>query len=198
MGVLLGYKLDKISFYPYGGITTFNLPINIPLKKELFILIMGPIMQIIGYLVICNYYPDIKVFHYSLLLFNLLPIYPLDGGKIINVFLGYFCPYYKCFKMVLVISILSFSSTFIYYIIHFNLNILITLFVVLVKLFKYYNKKNYYYNRFLLERYLYHQQFKKISFINNQYSFFRDYFHFIHNHDEKKYLENFFTKNKII
>ena len=46
-GIILGYKLEKIVFYPLGGVTVFNFPINIPLKKELLILIMGPIMQII-------------------------------------------------------------------------------------------------------------------------------------------------------
>ena len=53
-GILLGYKLDKITFYPYGGITKFNLPLNIPLQKELLILIMGPLMQVIGYLILNN------------------------------------------------------------------------------------------------------------------------------------------------
>ena len=33
-GIILGYHLDKITFYPYGGITTFNLPLNIPLYRE--------------------------------------------------------------------------------------------------------------------------------------------------------------------
>ena len=39
-GIILGYKLDKITFYPYGGITLLKYPLNISLKKELLILIM--------------------------------------------------------------------------------------------------------------------------------------------------------------
>ena len=59
-GIILGYKLERIEFYPMGGITILDLPINISLRKELLILVMGPIMQIIGYLILRNNYPFIK------------------------------------------------------------------------------------------------------------------------------------------
>ena len=98
-GIILGYHLDKITFYPYGGITTFNLPLNIPLYRELLILIMGPIMQIVEYLLLINYYPFIKIYHYTLLIFNLLPIYPLDGGKILNILCAYKFNYLKSIKI---------------------------------------------------------------------------------------------------
>ena len=34
-GILLGFKLDKIIIYPYGGLTKFNNLENINLNKEL-------------------------------------------------------------------------------------------------------------------------------------------------------------------
>ena len=98
-GIILGYKLDKITFYPYGGITTFNLPLNIPLKEELFILVMGPIFQIMGYFILRNFFPFIKLYHYTLLIFNLLPIYPLDGGKILNILFNYTLCYLQSFYL---------------------------------------------------------------------------------------------------
>ena len=120
-GIMEGYKLNKITLYPYGGITILNLPINIPLKKELFILIMGPIMQIVGYFLLKNFFSDIKVYHYALLFFNLLPIYPLDGGKIVNILCGYFFNYLKCFYIIFVISIIFIIVLFFYNVINFNL-----------------------------------------------------------------------------
>ena len=194
-GIILGYKLEKIVFYPMGGVTIFNLPINISLFKELLILIIGPIFQIIGYEILKEYFSYIYVYHYTLLIFNLLPIYPLDGGKILNIILNYRFNYLKSFNIIFVISILVTILLFIYNIFNFNLNLLVMIILILSKLFKMYKDKYYYYNRLLLERYLYEHKFNKIKNINNINLFYRDRKHFINFIDEKKYLQNYF-KNK--
>ena len=51
-GVLLEFKLDKIIIYPYGGITKFNNLLNTSLNKEILVIVMGPIIQIITYLIL--------------------------------------------------------------------------------------------------------------------------------------------------
>ena len=40
-----------------------------------------------------------KNYHYTLLCFNLLPIYPLDGGRILNCIINYLLPYKKGNKL---------------------------------------------------------------------------------------------------
>lgn len=194
-GIVLGYQLDKITFYPYGGITTFNLPLNIPLFKELLILVMGPIFQIIGYLLLRNFFPFIKIYHYTLLIFNLLPIYPLDGGKIFNILFNYSLSYLKSFYFIFFISLTFTLFIFIYNLYHFNLNLLLMLIVIITKLIDTYKKRFYYYNRFLLERYLYHYSFAKIKYIKNINDFYRDRIHFINYQQEEKVLKEYF-KNK--
>ncbi len=194
-GIILGYKLDKIIFYPLGGITIFNLPINISLKKELLILVMGPFMQIIGYIFLKDINSNIKIYHYTLLIFNLLPIYPLDGGKILNILCNYRLNYLNSFNMVYTISIILLIVLSIYNIFNFNLNLLLMIIMMFTKLIKTYHNRYYYYNRLLLERSLYEYNFKKITNINNINSFYRDRFHFINLVNEKDYLKNYF-KNK--
>lgn len=191
-GVCLGYKLDKITFYPYGGVTTFNLPMNISLKKELFILIMGPIMQIIGYIILKKFYSDIKIYHYTLLIFNLLPIYPLDGGKILKNICGYFANYLKSFYITFYISLIFVLGLFIYNIKNYNFNMLLTLMVILYKLFETYKKRYLYYNRFLLERYLYDYSFRKVRSIKNIKELYRDTLHYINFQKEKVVLKKYF------
>ena len=197
-GVILGYKLEKISFYPYGGITSFSLPINIPLKEELFILIMGPIMQIIGYLFLRNYVSNLETCHYTLLLFNLLPIYPLDGGRILNIFINFFFDYLLSIKITFFISFFVGIMIFTYYVVNININVILTLSIIIIKLIQYFKKKNYYFYRFLLERHLYCYSFKKIKDVNNIKKFQRGYYHFINKESEKNFLKKYFQENSCI
>ena len=196
-GIILGYKLEKIIFYPLGGVTILNLPINISLKKELLILIMGPLMQTGGYLILKNYYPFIKVYHYTLLIFNLLPLYPLDGGKILNILCNYKYNYLVSFKLVYIISIMMITMLTIYNIFHFNLNLLFMILLLINKLVKTYQNRFYYYQRLLLERLVYQYQFSKIKNINNIKSFYRDKYHYINNVNEKEYLKKYFNNHII-
>lgn len=191
-GIILGYKFNKIIFYPLGGVTIFNLPINIPLKKELLILIMGPIMQIIGYLFLKKSFPFIIVYHYTLLIFNLLPIYPLDGGKILNILINYKYNYLKSFNIIFIISLFLLIMLFIYNIINFNLNLFFMVLLIFHKLTSYYKNKLFYYNRFLIERTIHNYNFNKIQNINNINSFYRDKIHFINFINEKDYLKKYF------
>ena len=194
-GIILGYKLDKISFYPCGGVTSFNIPLNIPLKKELLILIMGPIFQVIGYLILKQYIDGnyLTIYHYTLLIFNLLPIYPLDGGRIINILFNYHFCYVNSFYFTYIFSILILIGLFIYNIINFNLNLLLMIIVLVFKLVSNYRNLKYYYSKFLLERYLNNYSFKKKKYINSIEKFYRDREHVVKFKDEKGFLHNYFN-----
>ena len=181
-GVLLGFKLDKIIIYPYGGITKFNNLLNTSLNKEILVIVMGPIIQIITYLILNKIfkYNYIKNYHLSILIFNLLPILSLGGGKLLNIILNKFFSYLKSFYLSVFISFISIFSLLIYSLIYYkNLNLFLMMIFLLFKI--YINIKNikYNYQRFLLERYLYDFNFKKNKFIKNIYDFSKEYYHYI-------------------
>lgn len=194
MGIILGYTFSQIVFYPYGGVTKFNLPLNIPIKKELLILIMGPIFQIGGYILLKTFFDNLNLYHYSLLIFNLLPIYPLDGGKIMNALLGMIYSYLKSFCITFYLSIVFLFLLCGLCLWHFNLNLLLIMVILLVKLLKTYQQRYYYYNRFLLERYLNNYVYFKIKNIQSIYHMYRDTFHLVNGVSEKKVLNNYFKK----
>ena len=91
---IFNIEVKNITIYPYGGITKLNSVIDIDLTKELIISISGIIMQTIYYFIIYILYKNniirpyvfelFNKYHYSIVLFNLIPIYPLDGGRIIK------------------------------------------------------------------------------------------------------------------
>lgn len=195
-GLCLGYKIFKISFYPCGGISSFIMPLNVSLKKELLILLMGPIFQTLGYIIIktITHSEVITIYHYSLLFFNLLPIYPLDGGRIINILFNYRISYLKSFYITYFISLFFLIILFIINIFSFNLNLFLMLLMLGYKLFISYKELGSNYNKFLLERYLYNYRFQKQAYINSIKTFFRDRHHFINFEDEKKYLQKHFVK----
>lgn len=194
-GILLGFKLDKIIIYPYGGLTKFNNLENINLNKELIMLIMGPICQIITYIILITKfkYPYIKVYHYSILIFNLLPILSLDGGKLLNIILNKFFSYLKSFYISVFTSIFVIIGLIIYCIVYYNnLNLLLISLFLLFKLYLSYKNIKYSYQRFLLERYLYNFDFKKRKVSKNIYNFYKESYHYIDFLNEKEYLKKYF------
>jgi len=91
-GLILKIKLERIEIMPFGFASAFNnMENNKNFKiKEIFVVLAGPVVSFI-LLILCNYIDLIYITQqeaiYSnllILLFNLIPIYPLDGGRIIR------------------------------------------------------------------------------------------------------------------
>ncbi len=99
-GILLGMKPKKIEIKPYGISISFQLTpkdYNKKIKngnllelKKIIVALAGPLTNLICIIIFYNI--DVGIFSnliiiYSnilLILFNLIPIYPLDGGRIIK------------------------------------------------------------------------------------------------------------------
>ncbi len=183
----MGWKVDKIYFYPYGGYTKFNDDLNKPKKEELLIMLMGPIFQIIFFILVSRFLTinELELFrgyHYSILIFNLLPIYPLDGGKLLNIGINYFSSFRKSFRLTILISyvgILSVVFIFVLKNISISLSIILVIILVIFKLTSELRKERYYFNKFLLERHLNEYSFSKIKVIKGFNDMSRDYKHVV-------------------
>ena len=99
VGFLLGYKLKKIGMLPVGFYIEFETSYNIVFIKKIIILLSGPISNfcISLFFYKFNTYFSEKIFLINIFLgiFNLLPIYPLDGENILNQSIQIFCGYKK-------------------------------------------------------------------------------------------------------
>lgn len=173
---LLGVEVDHIYIYPLGGISKFHLDVHSPPIIELLIFIMGPISQFIGAFILSLFFSKELVFefHYGILLFNLLPIYPLDGGRIIHLLFSIIVPYRKSFYLSITISylltiIILFCNT------NISINMILMYIVLLILIRKEEEKISFYYQNFLLERYLKKPVFLKTKIIPNANSFYRYY-----------------------
>ena len=173
-GILFSWKIKKIIILPFGGITIFNNLINTSLFEQIIVTLSGPIFQIIYFNLIknsLNLESTITYYNYILLFFNLLPIYPLDGSKIIYVILCYFFPFKLAHIMLLIIS---FTTCIICIIMHNNFNLIFYLIILflIIKLIEESLKHKYIYNKFLFERYLYNLKFNKVKYVKNEYKMF--------------------------
>ena len=158
---------------------------------------MGPLTQVV-FIYLLKYfidYSNLVVFErYSnwILIFNLLPIYPLDGGKLIQLVLCKFVSYYLSCKIIIYFSWFFFSSLLLFStIFHFQFILLFILLVLGITLFKEIKKMPFYYQRFLLERYTKEYKFSKIKKISNLTQMRRDRIHMISNLPEKDYLKRY-------
>ena len=169
---LFHYQIVKVEFYPFGGITEVAKPINSSINKELLISLGGIFFQFLFYIIIMLSYKNslISFENYSLLsfynktimIFNLLPIIPLDGSVFIHTFLEKFFSYQKSFQLYQILS-LFFFVLFILYNIFFSIDNYFICIVLFVQLLLVQKRKKYYIHRFYLERFLYSFPYKKIQ-----------------------------------
>lgn len=198
---LLGIEVEKIILYPLGGYTKLNMPLNTSRLKEFLILINGPIFQVLAYFILTIFLKEeqllIREYHLFILGFNLLPIYPLDGGKLLLLLLESIYPYKKSYGIGIYSSYCILLFLFLkYYDPH--LNFIVTILFLFLLITKEYKKRNIIWNKFLLERYLNDYSFKETKLINNEKDFYKDHKHIIKEKEnyylEHEFLEKIFKK----
>lgn len=196
MALFFKWKIDKICIYPYGGISKFSVIINIYNYQELLVLISGPLLQIVFMVLFLpflsiKYHNTFIFYNMFILTFNLLPIYPLDGGKLMKILFSNFISFKFSYILSFIISCILIGILLALSIITNNYLFLIIIIFLYLKLLS--NDINIIYNKFLLERYLYNFNFKKIIEVKNINKLKKDRKHIISGIDEKEYLNMYFS-----
>jgi len=166
------YNIECIEILPFGGITKTNKLINTPINHDLIIYFGGVIFQILLLIIFFiflkfsiiyeNTYQMFKMYNISILVFNILPIRPLDGGEILRLTLEKHYSFYKAQKIANTLSII-FIVIFFFINIKFNLNNYVIISFLLVKVYELIKKENFYKNKFMLERLMYTFPYHKIN-----------------------------------
>ena len=175
-------NIIKINIYPFGGIIKTNDKIDNPLNEELIITIMGPIFQELLFVLVIilykyniinkNIYEIFSGYNFTILIFNLLPIMPLDGSKILNIFLNKFLNFRLSYNINIFISIV-FLSLFIIIFKNDTSYYLIIVFLI-YQIYFYYKNKYLIFNKFILEKKLKKSSYIKYKKINNIKKMYRN------------------------
>ncbi|MEG2620955.1 MAG: hypothetical protein RSA10_02540 [Bacilli bacterium] len=179
ISLILRWKIKSVKLGICGGYIVYDEIIDKPFFEEFLISISGIVFQII-FFVICTLllskelindelYLIIKKYHYAILIFNLLPIIPLDGSKILSIILNKFVSYNKSLYISSFISGLFLLLSFIFCLCtnQVQCSNFMILFFLIDSLIKYVSDIPYLYNKFILERYLYPKKFKRNKYVKN-------------------------------
>ena len=85
----MGKELLEIRFDLFGAVIRSG---PLTRREELFCALSGPAVNLISALILRNN-PLLHVIHAGLLVVNMLPVYPLDGGRILSCALSCFLPF---------------------------------------------------------------------------------------------------------
>ncbi|TKH10240.1 stage IV sporulation protein SpoIVFB [Bacillus wiedmannii] len=159
------WRIKKIQLLPFGGVAELEEHGNKSLKEELVVVIAGPIqhiwMMVVGYIVFEAGWLGADLYYFFIwnniiiLAFNLLPIWPLDGGKVLFNVLSYRFPYLQAHEKMMKLSCVFFSVILVWQLLWNSNNIMmwVLLIFLAVSLYQEWKQRQYSFMRFLLERY---------------------------------------------
>lgn len=163
---LCKYKVLEVVIFPFGGITKVDHKINESIKKEMVISMGGVLFQailegIISFISFAD--KDLFLFYnHTIMLFNMIPIIPLDGSVFFHLVLESFFSFEESLRFYEVVSVISLVAFIIYNYVCLVENYFICM-VLLVQFILYLKQKKYYIKRFYLERYLGDFPYKQIK-----------------------------------
>lgn len=115
MAKYFNWDIRRITLWVFGGVMETEEHLNKPLNQQLLVTITGPLQHVfilILLLILQNQHllmPELIDFalryNFLILFFNLLPIWPLDGGKLLNISLNYFTPFKKAHERTVIFSV---------------------------------------------------------------------------------------------
>jgi len=202
---LFKVPIINIKVYPFGSLIKTEKLINYSPFKELLISSAGLINQVLLFFLFSFLYKYnfintysfsiFKTYNISIFLFNILPIYPLDGYIILSSIFNIFIPFIVTHNLSFRISIV-FMIIFITYSFNMKINSIIVITFLIYKLFTFIKEKKYIDNKFLLERVLYSLPYRKIKY-NKKYNknyLMLDTYHYFNYINETSIISKLYLK----
>jgi len=122
MAKQFGWRLQEVLLTPFGGVAVTDEDGSIPAREEALVAAAGPAMNalMIGFAYLMNaagiWSHAWTVFfaqaNLTIMLFNLAPVLPLDGGKLLRALVSLALPFYRTLKVTTFWSLLASAALF--------------------------------------------------------------------------------------
>jgi stage IV sporulation protein FB len=158
------WRIKKIALLPFGGVAEVDEHGNRPLKEELVVVLAGPLQHVwmlgLSYLFfIAGVFPEklhalFMEYNLMILVFNLIPIWPLDGGKLMFILLSMNTSFQEAHLRTLygsVAALLIFSTSLLF-IAPLTLNVWVIIGFLAFSLYFEWKQRRFTFMRFLMER----------------------------------------------
>jgi stage IV sporulation protein FB len=161
----LSWRIKRISLLPFGGVAEMDEHGNRPIKEEAIVILAGPLQHVwmmgLTFLLFqiswvpLELYQKFIEFNIMVLIFNLLPIWPLDGGKLIYLWRSLKESFPLAHRRTMAISAVSLLlfTLIVLALQPFNLNMWVIIAFLSFSLYFEWKQSRYVFVRFLLERY---------------------------------------------
>ncbi|UJF31996.1 M50 family metallopeptidase [Paenibacillus hexagrammi] len=162
-----GWRVKEVQLLPFGGVVIVDELGTPPAREELIVALSGPLQHVwmialamlmkwlqIGSIEWWDYFIQANM---MIGLFNLLPVLPLDGGKVMQCLLGYFLSYHSTIICSVWISMVLSAGIIVeaaHLLIHgqLQLNLLVIGIFLLISNWVSYRQLPYHFIRFLVGR----------------------------------------------
>lgn len=177
------FDIEYIMVLPFGAFLALNDFGKHQVIEEILMLVAGPLVNLFFIFVFFLFQQRyLMIVNLFICIFNLIPIYPLDGSKILHLYLSYFFNYEFCFQIQIKISILLIAAGFVCFRSIGKIMVLIYLFYQTILYMK-----NYRY--IVIETILSDHNYKKKIKLNRQLKYYRPYVNYYYFHDQLYDLE---------
>lgn len=190
----------------FGGVMKTDESGTRPLKEDVIVTLAGPVQHFFIYILIISLsffqlVPDSIIqlaiyYNFIIFMFNMLPIYPLDGGKLLFFILSYFIPFKKAHQYTILFSIVLSICIIILQVLLLPFTLSSLLIITFLLFENRTERKNHYYIfiRFLLNRYSYEHRGLKTNelIVSGNYRLIDVFALFKRNHIHEIYM----NKNK--
>ncbi|WP_284036101.1 M50 family metallopeptidase [Neobacillus sp. 114] len=159
------WRIKRITLLPFGGVAEMDEHGNRPLKEEAIVVLAGPLQHVwmvaaAFALLHFNLFPEdlfplFIEYNLMILIFNLFPVWPLDGGKLVFLLLSLKNSFASAHRTTLMISFVSLCmfSFVILATAPAHINVWVVIGFLFFSLYYEWKQRRFIFMRFLLERY---------------------------------------------